>query len=192
MDSKWSHSRFRALDSLDALRSVLADDSTDDRRLIAGYLEAKRSLARAFEVFGTEKYADPVVLDQALDLVQRAMERTYSDLPSKYLKVRGFGRVHSILLAYLVERVGSEVSADELRMLTADAVHTERRARDLRDLGYSLTSAEQSGRQVYVLADSVPNVARGSELLIRKNIRDDKTLSASDKTDLLRRVSLLA
>lgn len=190
MNSNWNHAKHRALESLDTFRSVLADDSSDDRRLINGYLEAKRSFAKAFETFGAEKFDNPSILESALDHVQCAMKRTYPDLPPKYLRVRGFGRVHSVLLSYLLKRVGSEVLADELRMLTADAVHTERRARDLRDLGYSLTSMERSGRQVYVLNDSVPNVAKGSAVLITRNIRDDKSLSSSEKEELLRRVEV--
>ncbi len=190
MDNSWGHARYGALDSVETFASVLSDQSVDDRRLINGYLETKRRLAKAFEVFAMEKYADPEVLSEVLGVVQSAMERIYAGLPAKYLRVRGFGQVHSLLLAYLVERVGLEVSADELRMLTADAVHTERRARDLRDLGFELLSYEQSGRQVYVLTERTPDVARGAELLLRKNIREDKTANTGQKGQLLREAGL--
>ncbi|WP_104099505.1 hypothetical protein [Cryobacterium sp. M96] len=174
-----------ALDSVGTLQELLADGETDDRRLVLGYLEAKHQLARAFEVFAIEKYADPSTMIAVKELLENAMRETFTALPKKYLRVKGFGKPHEAILAYFVQRVRLDVSADELRMLTGDAVHTERRMRDLRDLGFMLESREEAGQQVYVLRDEIPNVASGAAILVGRNLRNDKSLTPNQRDGLL-------
>ena len=113
--------RARAIDSVSTLQKLLAEADVEDRRLVLAYLEAKQVLAVAFEAFAVERYADPTALASASVLVEEAMRSTYPGLPAKYVRVRGFGEAHSRLLAYLADRVGVDVSAAELRMLTGDA-----------------------------------------------------------------------
>lgn len=167
------------------LAELLADETASDRRLISGYLEAKRSLAKAYEDFARQTYGDAAILESVKATIEHAMRMTYGQVPEKYLRVTGFGRVHAMLLAYLVPRVGTDVYADELRMLTGDAVHTERRARDLRDLGFVLDTVDHPRGQVYRLRDAVPAVDRGAAVQLQQNIRSDKRLSPFDKRALL-------
>src|SRR5689334_15870865 len=134
----WDREKARAIESLGTLVELMIDAEPGDRRLIAAYLEAKRVLAKAFQALHVERYSGAADLGEVKSLLERAMATNYSGLPPQYLNLRGFGAVHDLIFAYLKHRVGQDVSADELRMLTGDAVHTERRARDLRVLGLQL------------------------------------------------------
>jgi hypothetical protein len=118
------------------------------------------------------------------------MREGYPRLPAKYLKVRGFGKSHARLVAYLVRSSGNEVSASELRMLTGDAVHTERRARELRDLGFELEAKHTGGTDVYLLRSAEPDVAAGAAIQVAQNIRGDRSLSQAQAADLLRSAGL--
>jgi len=122
--------------------------------------------------------------------IEAAMRQAYPHVPERYLTVRGFGTSHSRLLAYLVRSAGSEVSAEELRMLTGDAVHTERRTRDLRDLGFHLDAFHTGGSDVYVLRSDEPDAGVGAALQLTRNIRSDKSISAAEGTSLLRSLGL--
>jgi hypothetical protein len=182
--------RASALDTVSTLKELLADVEAEDRRLVSAYLEAKQVLANAFEVLAVEKYADPSVLDGAKRNVEAAMRSAYSYLPAKYLKVRGYGKSHARLVAYLARSSGVEVSAAELRMLTGDAVHTERRARELRDLGFQLEARHTGGADVYLLRSADPDAATGAALQVTRNIRGDKSISGAEAADLLRSAGL--
>jgi hypothetical protein len=190
MTAGWSRLRASALDSVSTLRELLADMETEDRRLISAYLETKQILANAFEVLAAEKYADPSVLDGARRKVEAVMGDAYSYLPAKYLKVRGYGKAHRRLVAYLARSQRVEVSAAELRMLTGDAVHTERRVRELRDLGFHLGARHTAGADVYMLLSAEPNVSLGAGLQVARNIRGDRSISAAEAADLIRRAGL--
>lgn len=184
--------RAAALDDVGTLHELLADSTTDDRRLIAGYLQAKRTLSAMFEAFSVAKYANASVIEEAKGAIQGDMARRYPGLPPKYLRVRGYGASHARLLAYLVQRVGLEVAAGELRMLTGDAVHTERRARELRDLGFKLDARHMAGNDVYVLGSSEPDLGAAAAYLVTKNVKDDNSLSEQEAADILQSVGLSA
>jgi hypothetical protein len=190
MTETWTRLRASALDAVGALKELLADPGAEDRRLVAGYLEAKQALAHAFEAFAVEKYADVSVLEGVKKDIEQQMREGYPRLPAKYLKVRGFGKSHARLVAYLVRSSGNEVSASELRMLTGDAVHTERRARELRDLGFELEAKHTGGTDVYLLRSAEPDVAAGAAIQVAQNIRGDRSLSQAQAADLLRSAGL--
>ncbi|MCY7288395.1 MAG: hypothetical protein LH624_09135 [Cryobacterium sp.] len=190
MTESWSRLRHRSLDSVSTLHQLLADESTEDRRLVLGYMETKRLLALAFEAYAVERYADTTVMEGVKRTVEESMRSGYPYAPEKYLRVRGYGQVHSRLLAYLAPRIGTDVSAAELRMLTADAVHTERRARELRDLGLRLDARESSGVDVYVLESAAPHAATGAALQLARNIKEDRTLKKDHAAELLNQLGL--
>jgi hypothetical protein len=186
----WLRLRASAVDAVARLGEILSDPVAEDRRLVAAYLDAKQILANAFEALAVEKYGDPSVLATAKATIEAAMREAYSHLPAKYLKLRGFGVSHARLLAYLTRSAGAEVSAAELRMLTGDAVHTERRARELRDLGFELDARHTGGNDVYVLRSAEPNARTGASLQVARNIKEDKTISRAEAVDLLRSAGL--
>ena len=85
---------------------------------------------------------------------------------------------------------GEPVSANELRMLTGDAVHTERRARELRDLGYQLTAKHVAGSDVYVLESPEPDLGAAAAYLVRKNITEDRGISKTRAAELIQSLGL--
>jgi hypothetical protein len=181
----WVRLKASAIDAVSELQMLLQDNSADDRRLIAAYLESKRTLAEAFEALSVERYVDLTVLKSAKSSITLAMQSTYPRLPARYLKVRGYGSSHARLLSYLCRSTGAEVSGAELRMLTGDAVHTERRTRELRDLGFNLEAKHTSGTDVYILRSDVPDTAVGAAIQVKRNIREDRATSKQEKDNLM-------
>jgi len=185
MPQTWTRLRESALDSVTFLKELLRDNSAEDKRLIAAYLEAKQILAEAFEALAVEKYYDSSVLDNVKKILEREMRESFRYLPNKYLKIRGFGTSHAKLLAYLSKNVGSEVTAATLRMLTADASETERRTRELRELGFDLIAGHTGGSDFYTLSSATPDAAKGAAVQVTKNINADKKISSVERERLL-------
>jgi hypothetical protein len=75
-------------------------------------------------------------------------------------------------------------------VLTADQIHTERRVRDLRDLGFQVEWKKVSDDDQYVLVSTEPDLDAAAALQARKNIKDDKKLSKQEKEGLLNAVGL--
>ena len=190
MPQSWERTRRTALDAVTALRDLLLDPEAEDRRLIAGYVEAKATLAAAFESLTVSRHGDLSILREHKRRLEEEMVRAFPSVPAQYLKVRGYGDTHARLLAYLTHRQGQHVPAAELRLLTRDAVHTERRARELRDLGFKLDAQHSSGRDVYVLSDTPPDINAAARELVRRNVLADRELGAIRATDLLHRAGL--
>lgn len=181
----WTRLREAALDSVSVLKDLIADHSTEKNRLVAAYLETKQVLADAFEALAVENFYDPAILDNVKKQLERKMRESYPYLPDKYLKVRGFGDAHAKLLSYLTDRAGTEVSAAALRILTGDAVHTERRTRELRDLGFELQARHTGGSDIYTLCGTVPDLGKGAAILVARNIGSDKTIADTERKRLL-------
>ena len=190
MKPSWARSRAAALDAVMLLREVLEDESADTRRRISGYIEAKNALAAAFEALAVLEHADPSVMANHKRRLEATMSRDFSVLPDKYLRVRGFGDTHARLLAYLTHNLDQDVPAAELRLLTRDAVHTERRTRELRDLGFKLDASHIGGRDVYRLRDEEPDLAEAARLLVRRNLLAADELNALQATELLHQAGL--
>jgi hypothetical protein len=189
MKSQWNHQRLSAAEAASLLSDLLRDDMSEPRSLIVSYLDAKRQLAHAFQSLSEELWLDPAPLARVKSQIETAIQTQYPALPAKLKLVRGYGRVHELLFAYLADRTGVEVSADELRILTGDAVHTERRTRDLRDLGLRIDVFDSGGITVYVLRDQIPASGAGAASIVTRNIRDDRNLTARDREDLLASVA---
>lgn len=187
-DPGWPRLRYSAQESVELLARLLSDRSVDERRLVAGYLDAKRQLAQAFEAMARERYPSDEVMQRIRGTIERKMWALYPDLPRPYLRVKGFARVHERILEYLAVRVGEDVAADELRILSGDAVHTERRARELRDLGLELVTREVDGLAYYRLVSLDPDAGSAAANLMTKNIRGDSKLSGDEKEALIARL----
>jgi hypothetical protein len=128
--------------------------------------------------------------DSLLEITRKRIEQriaeTYGDrIPGKYKVVRGYTSVQPILLQYLSQHVGNPVRSSKLRILTADQIHTERRVRDLRELGFDVEWKKVSDDDQYVLASIEPDLDRAAVLQVRKNVREDKKLGKTEKDKLL-------
>ena len=170
---------------LDQLNS---ETSTED--LLDSYLYAKRRLAESMQAFMRANSTAPgETFSNIRGQIQAAIsDRFTGEIPDRYLKVPYGSRVHGELFAVLLQRQGSPVEADLLRVITGDSVHTERRVRELRELGLDIQTTKHSGYDHYTLgslnvdASMIPSI-------IANLIRRDPGLSQAQKQILLTRVS---
>jgi hypothetical protein len=187
---RWPELRNEALESLDILSSLLRSESSNTR-LIDGYLETKTMLATAFQALVLESLESRIGLLPAIKihLEEEIRGQFETLLDPKYLPVKGYGKLHAELLAYLSFYINVPVPANALRVLTADAVHTERRLRELRDLGLNLVSMKTGGGNKYVLESLVPDLQNAASVIVRLNIQNDNTLPESQKRAMLQTLS---
>lgn len=176
--------RRQAMEQVRALLVALESSQSLDS-VVNVYLDTKRTLARTFRELAEQKYSNSSAFGGVRDQVEAAMLELFPLVPGKYRVARGFGRVHELLFTFLSSHVGAVVSAEELRVLTGDAVHTERRTRELRDLGLNLEVTTMAGKPAYLLHSAMPDAAHGAANLVRLNISRDAALNASDRQSLL-------
>jgi hypothetical protein len=176
----------RAIGTLEHLIELLRGGAELDR-LIDGYMESRRLLAGTFRrLLQSTILSGGPLIDRARALTLDAMKARYGAvMPEEILFVRNFGSIHALLLAYLCERVGRPVPASRLRVLTGDQVHSERRMRELRDLGFRLETGVMSGEQHYTLMSADPDVETAALKQARANIKSSKTLGKPLKHELL-------
>ena len=170
------------------VRSQVDRSDVDFERLLDGYLEARRSLARQFCLVA-QRYLlrGNSLLEMTRKRIQQRMAELYDDrIPGKYKVVHGYTSVHPILLQYLSQHLGNPVRSSKLRILTADQIHTERRVRDLRELGFDVEWKKVSDEDQYVLASIEPDLDKAAAVQVRKNIRKDKKFDKTEKERLLR------
>lgn len=185
----WTRSKLAATDSTRLFLELLSDPEVDDTRLTAGYLETKSVLASAFEQFALERLKHTDALTLVIDEVEQSIQELYPFLSPKHAAVKGFGLSHFRLFAYLLEREGTAVRVVELRILTCDAVHTERRVRELRSLGLIVEASRVGGEDAYVLKSRRPNRVEGARNIVEKNIRDDSSLADVERVNLKKKIS---
>jgi hypothetical protein len=97
--------------------------------------------------------------------------------------------VHPILFAYLARHIGEPVTASRLRLLTGDQVHTERRLRELRDLGLPLDSEQYADDDQYVLRSVTPDVDAAALYQAQHNVKRDRELDSRQRSQFLRVIS---
>ena len=168
------------------VRSQVDRPEVEFERLLEGYLEARRSLAKQFCLVAQHYLLRG---DSLLETTRKRIEKQMAELfgtrvPEKYLVVHGYKSVQPILLQYLAQHVGNPVRSSKLRVLTADQTHTERRVRDLRDLGFQVEWKKVADDDQYVLKSVEPDLHAAALLQVRKNIKDDKKLGKTDKDKL--------
>lgn len=172
------------------VRSQIDQSEVEFERLLDGYLEARRSLARQFCLVAQHHLLrGHTLLETTRKRIEQRMAELFgSRVPEKYLVVHGYTSVQPILLQYLAQHAGNPVRSSKLRVLTADQIHTERRVRDLRDLGFQVEWKKVSDDDQYVLASVEPDLDVAAALQVRKNIRDDKKLAKQEKDRLLKAI----
>ena len=176
----------RSLTALEFLIGLLRSGADLDR-IVDGYLETRRLLAGTFRRLAqsTVPSVKPA-LEMTREHIQEVLRAKYSAaVPASLLVVRDYSETHLLLLGYLFQRVGGHVSAARLRILTGEQVHTERRVRELRDLGYQIRAERAAGEQQYILVTDQPNLEYAALAQLRLNVKDSRTLGAAQKKDLL-------
>jgi hypothetical protein len=148
-----------AREALRGLDARLQGDTLPLEPLLEEYTRARRVLARVFQeaavgALDIARYD----LAHVKERVTARLHEVLSDLlPTRVLTVSGYQSPHPLLYGYLAEHHGQRVPSWRLRVLTADQVHTERRVRDLRDLGLDVVEEHDD----YVLTSPAPDVDLG-------------------------------
>jgi hypothetical protein len=178
--------RSEALESARLLVELLSDEHGSTERILAGYLEAKARLSVWMYQLAVEQVKPAVDrLEEVKAEVEKRMALYADRIPEQYLRIRGFGRTHALIYAMLWLNQGKPVTADRLRVLTADAVHTERRTRELRELGLTIDAAQPGGQDAYLLRSRTPDVDAGAREQVRQNLMEAKNLPADQRQALI-------
>lgn len=136
---------------LKQLPAATVDSPNQD--FLDSYLYAKRLMAEAMKAYiriDLDERCD--TFHDLRDKLAEEMRRRYSGrIPDVYLRVPYGSRLHEELFTVLLKRIGTTVPAALLRIVTADSVHTERRLRELRELGFDISSFSENSIDVYRL-----------------------------------------
>lgn len=165
----------------------LTEEDDFSERLAYEYNLARQALAASFQSMSRDALdLDSYSLDAAKRRVDEQMQSLFGGkVDSSLLKVRGYGSTHPVVFALLAERLGDAVPAWRLRVLTADAIHTERRTRELRDLGLDIQTSEQDGTPTYTLTSLDPDLTYGAAYQLRRNATDTKRIPSSERKHIV-------
>ncbi|MFF9200814.1 hypothetical protein ACF1AE_03105 [Streptomyces sp. NPDC014986] len=189
LQRSWHSLKPETLYAVEQLRGQLAAPKESLQDIIDTYLIAKRALAESMQALLRESLPEscPTFHDLREQLARKLSERYGELIPDKYLKVPYGSRVHEELFTILLDHQGSAVPAMMLRIISADSVHTERRMRELRELGLDINAGKAQGVDVYTLHSL--EIDLGLLPSIPKNlINQDKGLTKVEKETLISRL----
>jgi hypothetical protein len=143
--------------------------ATPNRELVDAYLYAKRLLAEAMRAFVRMELPERCEeFHKGRAEIGAEMRRRYAgQVPDAYMAVPYKSRVNEALFCVLHRGIGEEVPGSLLRTVTADSVHTERRIRELRELGFSIASSESEGIDFYKLEFIAPDFSMIPSLIMK-------------------------
>ncbi|MBG6217015.1 hypothetical protein IWX75_001469 [Arthrobacter sp. CAN_A6] len=182
----WNSLKPDSLYAVEQLRDQLAAPAESLQDIVDAYLIAKRSLAESMQALLRESLPEKCATfhDLREQLANALFARYGGRVPGRYLKVPYGTRVHEELFTILLEHQGRPVPAMMLRIISADSVHTERRMRELRELGLNINAGKAQGVDVYTLESLEIDISLLSA--IPKNlINQDKSLQTPEKGALI-------
>ncbi len=159
----------------------------DFDRLLMAYVEARGQLAKNFRELSSSVLVKATErLEGVRSDVRAKMHDDFGGLvPERLLEVQSYGKLHAVLLEYLSAHQGEPVAASRLRVLAGDQVHTERRVRELRDLGLEITWKRGPGEVQYVLESDLPDLSRAARSQLALGLRADRTLKREVRASLM-------
>lgn len=157
-----------AVDRFD--RSVGAANEFDED-LAHEYNRLRRALAASFQAMSMDAVPRAQYrLDDVKRAVEGEMRRLYEGrIDSKFFPIRRYSSPHPDIYALLAARVGESVPGWRIRLLSGDKVHTERRTRELRDLGLSIEVWGDDDESMYRLTSLEPNLRYAAAFQLREN-----------------------
>ncbi|MEU6745542.1 hypothetical protein ABZ914_04900 [Spirillospora sp. NPDC046719] len=183
---EWARLKPDTVIAVGELSRKLEGASENREELIDAYLYAKRLLAesmRAYVRMGLPERCEEFHMRRAE--IKEELQRQYKGkLPDAYLAVPYKSRVNEELFCLLHQRVGEEVPGSLLRTVTADSVHTERRIRELRELGFPIASSESEGIDFYRLVSSDPDFSMIPSII--KNVAHKRKYREMPEEELAR------
>lgn len=172
------------MDAAVAVKELLEQLQTGESAQDAfdAYLRAKSITAEAMQARMRQHL--PEQCETFHDLRKRLgaeIIRRYKDvIPDKYLNVPYGSRTHEELFSVLLDNRGTSVPAARLRIVTADSVHTERRTRELRELGLDIEATKENGGDAYTLW-SLNIDTEKIRSIVRNNVEKDKNKLSTDE-----------
>ncbi|MET8631653.1 hypothetical protein [Streptomyces sp. NPDC004680] len=177
--------------AVQALSSALEEPGESPAAVLEAYLFAKRALAQSMQSLLRSQLpaASCAAFHELRGRIQEELRSRFSGrVPEQYLKVPYGTKANEELFAVLHQQIGSPVDSARLRTVNADDVHTERRIRELRELGLDIASAKVDGRQYYTLGSLELDSERIREL-VAKAIRKSTVLSTAEKDEMAARLA---
>lgn len=171
-----------------ALAEALANPGESPAAVLDAYLFAKKALAQSMQSLLRSQLPVSCAEFHALrERIQEEMLSRFSDrVPEQFLKVPYGSETNEELFAVLYQDIGSPVDNARLRTVNGDDTHTERRIRELRELGLDIAAAPLNGTQHYTLRSLDIDSERVREL-VAKAVRKSK-LSAAEKKAIAGRI----
>jgi hypothetical protein len=173
------------------LRAALEDPEMTPAATLDAYLFAKRALAESMQSLMRSQLpaSSRAAFQEIRTRIQDELHSRFAGrVPDRYLRVPYGTKANEELFAVLHQEIGSPVDSARLRTINADDIHTERRIRELRELGLDVIPSKVNGNQYYVLGSLDLDSDRIRELPV-KAIRNTKSLSKAEKEDLIARIS---
>jgi biotin operon repressor len=169
------------------LTQLRSGASTQD--LLDSYLYAKKLLAESMQAFIRVDIDErnTTFHDLHEQLHNKIRDRYAGRVPTRYLKVPYSSRVHEELFALLLQRRGAPVPAALLRIVTGDSIHTERRIRELRELGFDIRSSKENGHDLYTL-DTLDIDTSFIPTIVGNIVKKDRSLPEAEQQALLERI----
>ncbi len=182
---KWLRQRPELVDAYSELVEQLKN-SASHQDLLDAYLTAKRASAVAFQsLLRANIPKQETAWHTIRHTLEYEMDREYGRvLPDWATKIPYSSRTHQELFSLLADRLGEPVPADYLRVITADAVHAERRVRELRELGLPVIPAKVADSDTYTLR-SLELDKSYIHSIARNTIKANKNIPDSERQRLL-------
>ncbi|MER6394586.1 hypothetical protein ABT263_00760 [Kitasatospora sp. NPDC001603] len=173
--SDWHRLKPDTLLAVQGVLGLLEKEDADAQNLLDAYLYAKRLLAESMQALVRTALPEAcsTFSDLRTQLAERMAEEYGERIPQRYLTVPYGSRTHEELFAMLLQRIRQPVSAALLRVVTGDSVHTERRTRELRELGLDIVTSREGGGDVYTLRSLDLDISLIPTIIIN-NLRDKK------------------
>lgn len=189
-EEEWQRLRPDAEHALRILLSEIADHK-DPQSLFEAYTYAKDIAARAVQSRMLRHLPAENQQFRALHAkIRQEIRSRYQDtVPARLLSTPYSGRTHEGLFSLLQENLMQAVPAAMLRIVTGDHVHTERRARELRELGFDLDWHETEEISVYELRSLELDFDR-IPAIVRNNVRRVKSLTKDEKQCILKNAGI--
>jgi hypothetical protein len=166
-------------------------DPSSIEELIDRYIVLRDSSAATMRVLTDEFLErDTWALDRALEQIESELRsRLAGVLPLEVVVLRRYSDTHRKLYEYL-HLTRKPVPASRLRVLTGDQVHTERRIRELRDIGLRIAATRQSGQNVYELLNTTPDFEQATARLVPEFLKGLPSWSPTRRSEALSQLGL--
>ncbi|MFJ7946803.1 hypothetical protein ACIQ6K_24580 [Streptomyces sp. NPDC096354] len=164
------------------LAALLEETAESADAVFGAYLVAKKDLARSMQELlrATLPPSRPAFAELRSRVSQSMQDRFGHRVPRRYLAVPYDTIANQDLFGLLHEHMGKPVETAVLRAINADDIHTERRIRELRELGLRIDPVKRDGVGCYVLTSLDLNPAQ-IQALVAKAIKKSSLPEAEQK-----------